>query len=68
MEKQLAGKYLTELILGDKGWCIKPLCKSSLECKSRAPLIFGVLMEEIPAGLSIKELCGNLEIVISLTT
>ena len=53
MEKQLAGKYLTELILGDKGWCItKPLCKSSLECKSRAPLIFSVLMEETTNGLN----------------
>lgn len=69
MEKQLAEKCLAEIILEDKGWCItKPSCKSSLECKSSAPLIFSVLMEETPAGLSIKELCRNLEIVISLTT
>lgn len=59
--KQLAGKYLAELILGDKSWCItKPLCNSSRECKSRAPLIFCVLMEETPAGLSIKAFCRNL--------
>lgn len=57
----MAGKYLVELILGDKSWCItKPLCKSSLEYKSRAPLIFCVLMEETPAGLSIKAFCRNL--------
>lgn len=60
IQKQLAGKYLTELILGDKSCAYqKPLYKSSLECKSRAPLIFCVLMEGTPAGLSIKAFCRN---------
>lgn len=54
-ETQATSWEIAKLILGDKGWCItNSSCKPSSECKSRAPFIFCVLMEETPAGLSIK--------------